>query len=136
MVMSLERLDALLHLGECIAGAVEADDWARVADLLDRRARMIDRLAPAPGETDADPSASTASPSGVPDGTLRQKREALADQHEALMARLREHEDEIEAELDQLRRLQRANDSYDDHAASPTSRRDGRGGVLPPKLSG
>ena len=134
MPVSIERLDALLHLGERIAGAVAADDWERVADLLDRRARIIERLGPANG-TDAEASPSTEADGGRSEGTLRQKREALADQHETLLAQLREREDEIEAELSQLRQLQRANDSYDDHAASPA---DGGGhdGVLPPELSG
>lgn len=135
MAVSVERLDALLHLGERIAGAVEADDWGRVADLLDRRARMIERLGPADG-TDVEASSSTERDAEQSERALRQKREALADQHEALMARLREREDEIEAELGQLRQLQRANDSYDDHAASPASQRGGRDGVLPPELSG
>ena len=138
MAVSLERLDALLRLGERVAGAVDADDWTRVSDLLERRARIIDRLAPAPDETDGDVSSSTeagSSETGVPDRTLRQKRAALADQHETLLARLRERGDAIEAELGQLQQLQHANDSYDDHAASPA---DGGGhdGVLPPELSG
>lgn len=136
MAVSVERLDALLHLGERIAEAVEAEDWRRVTDLLDRRARIIDRLEPADGGTDADASSSTEADPDRPAGALRQKRKALADQHETLMARLREQQEEIEAELDQLQRLQRANDSYDDHAASPTSGRGGHDGVLPPELSG
>lgn len=135
MAVSLERLDALLHLGERIAGAVEADDWGRVADLLDRRARMIERLGPADG-TDTEASSSTENDAERSEGAHRRKREALAEQHEALMARLREREDEIEAELGQLRQLRRANDSYDDHAASPSSQHGGRDGVLPPELSG
>ncbi|MBB4090320.1 uncharacterized protein YigA (DUF484 family) [Salinibacter ruber] len=60
----------------------------------------------------------------------------MADQHEALLDQLREREDEIEAELNQLQRLQRANDSYDDHTASSTSNWSGHDGVLPPELSG
>ncbi len=135
MAASAERLDALLHLGERIAEAVEADDWGRAANLIDRRARIIDRLAADAG-TDADTSPSTPSDAGRADGALRRKREALADQHEALLDQLREREDEIEAELNQLQRLQRANDSYDDHTASSTSNRSGHDGVLPPKLSG
>ncbi|MCS3696421.1 flagellar protein FliT [Salinibacter ruber] len=133
--MSLERLDALLHLGERIAGAVEADDWGRVADLLDRRARMIERLGPADG-TDTEASPSTGNDVERSERALRQKQEALAEQHEALLDQLREREDEIEAELNQLQRLQRANDSYDDHTASSTSNRSGHDGVLPPELSG
>jgi len=135
MTVSAERLDALLHLGKRIAEAVEADDWGRVAKLLDRRARIIERLAADAG-TDADASPSTPSGAAQPNNALRQKREALADQHEALLEQLREREDEIEAELNQLQRLQRANDSYDDHAVSPASNRRGHDGVLPPELSG
>jgi len=135
MAVSPERLDALLHLGKRIAEAVETDAWGRAAKLLDRRARVIERLAADTG-TDADASPSTSSGAGQSDNALRQKREALADQHEALLVQLREREDEIEAELNQLQRLQRANDSYDDHTASPASNRRGRDGVLPPELSG
>lgn len=136
MAVSVERLDALLHLGERIAEAVEAEDWKRVTDLLDRRARLVDRLGPSDTGTDADASPSTDTEAGQSEGALRQKKQALADQHESLLARLREREEEIEAELDQLQRLQRANDSYDDHAASPSSGHSGRDGVLPPELSG
>jgi len=125
MAVSAERLDALLHLGERITEAMEADDWERVADLLDRRARVAERLETA--DTDRDV--------GLSDAALRQKRTALADQHEALLDRLREREEKIETELGQLQRLQRANDSYDDHAASP-SESGHHDGVLPPELSG
>jgi len=125
MAVSAERLDALLHLGERISEAVAADDWDRVADLLGRRARVAERLEQANTDRDA----------GLSEAALRQKRTALADQHEALLARLQEREDEIETELGQLQRLQRANDSYDDHAASPTED-GGHEGVLPPELSG
>ncbi|WP_263788922.1 flagellar protein FliT [Salinibacter grassmerensis] len=135
MAVSAERLDALLHLGERIAEAMEADDWGRVENLLDRRARTIDRLATDAG-TDADASPSTTPDAEETDGVLRRKREALSDQHEALLDQLREREDEIEAELNQLQRLQRANDSYDDHTASSTPDQTGRDGVLPPELSG
>jgi len=135
MAVSAERLDALLHLGERIAEAVEADDWGRAAKLLDRRARTIDRLAADAG-TDADTPPSTTSDASRTDGALRRKREALAEQHEALLDQLREREGEIEAELNQLQRLQRANDSYDDHTASSTADRTGHEGVLPPELSG
>lgn len=136
MAVSAERLDALLHLGERIAEAVEAEDWGRVTDLLDRRARIIERLAPADAGTDAGGSASTEAEGGLAEGELRQKKQALNDQHETLLARLRERGEEIEAELDQLQRLQRANDSYDDHSTSPNSGSGSRDGVLPPELSG
>ncbi len=135
MTAPADHLDALLHLGERIAEAVEADDWERVANLLDRRARLIDRLAADTG-TDADASPSTPSEVNRAGGALRRKRKALADQHEALLEQLREREDEIEAELNQLQRLRRANDSYDDHTASSTSDRAGHDGVLPPEFSG
>ncbi len=135
MAVSAERLDALLHLGERIAEAVEADDWDRTAALIDRRARLIDRLAGGAG-TEADTSPSTSPDASRADGALRRKQKALVDQHEALLEQLREREDEIEAELNQLQRLQRANDSYDDHTASSTSNRSGHDGVLPPELSG
>lgn len=125
MAVSAERLDALLHLGERITEAMDADDWERVADLLDRRARVAERLA------QAEPGRDT----GLSEAALRQKRTALADQHETLLARLRDREETIETELGQLQRLQRANDSYDDHAASPTEG-GGHEGVLPPELSG
>lgn len=130
MPVTAERLDALLHLGERIAEAAEADDWDRVAGLLDRRARIVDALTPAP-----DASGASAQESGLSEGTLRRKKNALADQHETLLALLREREEEIEAELGQVQRLQSANDSYEDHAASPASD-GGNDGVLPPELSG
>ncbi len=136
MAAPVERLDALLHLGRRISEAVKADDWERTSTLIDRRARLIDRLETTAAGTDADASPSTTPDKRRSEGRLRQKREALADQHEALLAQLREREDEIEAELSQLRRLQHANDSYDDHATSSPANEGEHQGVLPPELSG
>ena len=108
-------LDMLLHLGEQIDAAVEAGDWARVSDLVDRRARAVEQLPPS--DEQGDRSAAD-----------QRKIDALAAQNQSLMERLRERRDELEEGLAQIGDLRHAQNSYEETPA--------REGVLPAELEG
>lgn len=111
-------LDALHRLGEEVSEAVEAEDWARVADLVEQRAEMIQQL----DEGDDRPDENTLS------RAEQRKVDALADQNQRLAALLREELDEIDEELAQIGQLKHAQDSYETNSH--------HSGVLPPELSG
>lgn len=114
-----ELLDRLLRLGEQIAEAAAADDWSRVANLVERRGEMARPL---------DDQNEQAVDFDLSEAERAEKAQTLADQNERLTAMLQERRDAIEDELTQIGQMRKAQDSYE----APSS----GGGVLPPELSG
>ncbi len=112
-------LDRLLRLGEQTLDAAAAENWTRVAALVEQRAEVAKQLAaPAPQSASKDLSPSE----------RRAKADALADQNKRLGALLRERREALKTELAQIGEIRQAQNSYQ---ASPP-----RDGVLPDKLAG
>jgi hypothetical protein len=112
-------LDRLLHLGEKTLDAAAAENWTRVAALVEQRAEVAEQLAaPAPQSASKDLSPAE----------RRAKADALADQNERLGALLRERREALKTELARIGEIRQAQDSY---RASPP-----RDGVLPDELAG
>jgi len=130
MPVSPERLDALLGLGDKIAEAIETEEWSRLSGLLERRARIAQNLETGGLDGDEDPADADA----LSADELSDKIDALTEQHNHLTALLRNRRDQIESELDQIRQIRRAQDSYSEQG--PDAKGPTRSGALPPGLSG
>lgn len=115
MSSSLSLLDVLLRLGEQTEAAVEAENWTRLAALVQQRTDAANRLPPPEERAPAS-------------SEQKRKLEALAAQHRRLERLLAERRDEVEDELVDLERLRSARSTYE----TPSVRR----GLLHPHLSG
>lgn len=111
--------DTLLRLGEQIAKAVEAGEWAQVEDLIERRREATQSL---------EESEEKAVEVDLSEAEQQEKLEALDEQSERLSKMLHNQRDEIEDELAQIGQMRNAQDSYGPKSV--------QSGVLPSELSG
>lgn len=112
-------LDRLLRLGNQILEAVEADRWARVEELVERRTEVAQAL-----EESEDPVVEN----DLSDAEQQEMVDALDAQNQRLTALLRTRREEIEDELTQIGQMRNAQDSYDTGSS--------QSGALPPELRG
>jgi hypothetical protein len=94
--------DELLRLGDAIVKAAEAKQWQRLSELVEERARVVERVTSTHTEgTNAFRS------------EHEETRRALMEQHRRLMTILQKRRDDVSDTLAQVEHLNHALDSYE-----------------------
>lgn len=93
--------DRLIEVGDELLEAIDRQQFDRVADVLERRGRLLERLDQTPGadEPQRHPRWDTV-------------RERLEEQHELIRAALTDRRDTIEEELQEMREYRTARTAY------------------------